>query len=152
MTLSISSLFTPALLRIHSFVLFAVHETRRIFLSPFVANASSRVSSFFLSSAKTDEPIEMPFGFWTRLGPGNHILDGGPDPPEERAIWGLFPSLKCIKLCKQKTPQQHGVADLSTGDSAWRPMRGFRMDSPAAGGDKCGGDASFRQNSFTTCR
>jgi len=25
--------------------------------------------------------IEMPFGFRTRVGPRNHVLDGGPDPP-----------------------------------------------------------------------
>ena len=28
--------------------------------------------------AKTAEPIEMPFGFWARMGPRNHVLDGGP--------------------------------------------------------------------------
>ena len=28
--------------------------------------------------AKTAEPIEMPFGWWARMGPGNHVLDGGP--------------------------------------------------------------------------
>jgi len=27
--------------------------------------------------AKTAEPIEMPFGMWTRVGPMKHILDGG---------------------------------------------------------------------------
>jgi len=43
-----SSFFTPALLRTHSFVFFAVDETRRIFLSPFISNASRRTSSFFL--------------------------------------------------------------------------------------------------------
>ena len=37
-----------ALLRTPSFVFFAVHETRRIFLSPFISKASRRVSSFFL--------------------------------------------------------------------------------------------------------
>jgi len=26
------------------------------------------------------EPIEMPFGLRTVVGPENHILDGGPDP------------------------------------------------------------------------
>jgi len=35
----LSSLFTPALLRTHSFVFFAVHETRKIFLSPFISMA-----------------------------------------------------------------------------------------------------------------
>jgi len=48
LTVSKSSLFTPALLRTHSFVFFAVHETRRIVLSPFISKASRRVCSFFL--------------------------------------------------------------------------------------------------------
>jgi len=30
---------------------------------------------------KTAEPIEMPFGLRTRVVPGNHVLNGGPDPP-----------------------------------------------------------------------
>jgi len=29
-----------------------------------------------VSSAKTAEPIEMPFGMWTRVGPIKHVLDG----------------------------------------------------------------------------
>ena len=29
------------------------------------------------SPAKTAEPIEVPFGMWTRVGPRNHILDNG---------------------------------------------------------------------------
>jgi len=33
-----------------------------------------------VSHATTDEPIEMPFGLRTQVGPGNHVLDGGPDP------------------------------------------------------------------------
>jgi len=33
------------------------------------------------------EPIEMPFVLRTRVGPGNHALDGGPDPP---MAWGNF--------------------------------------------------------------
>ena len=27
---------------------------------------------------KTAEPIKMPFGLWTRMGPRNHVLDGAP--------------------------------------------------------------------------
>ena len=38
-----------ALLRTHSFVFFAVNETRRIFLSHFISKVPRRVSSFFLS-------------------------------------------------------------------------------------------------------
>ena len=48
-TVSNSSLFTPALLRTHSFVFFAIHETRRIFLSPFISKASRHVFPLFLS-------------------------------------------------------------------------------------------------------
>ena len=33
------------------------------------------------SPAKTPEPIKMPFGLRTRVGPGNNVLDGGLDPP-----------------------------------------------------------------------
>ena len=52
-SLLLQCLTVPSLLqlflRTHSFVFFAVHETRRIFLSPFISKASRRVSSFFLS-------------------------------------------------------------------------------------------------------
>jgi len=42
-----------------------------------------------VSPAKTAKPIEMPFGLRIRVGPGNHVLDVGPDPPWEGAIlWG----------------------------------------------------------------
>ena len=39
-----------------------------------------------MSPAKTAEPIEMPSGLTTQVGPANHVLDGGPDPPWEGAI------------------------------------------------------------------
>jgi len=29
-----------------------------------------------INCAKTAEPIEMPFGLWTRVGPRKHVLDG----------------------------------------------------------------------------
>jgi len=29
-----------------------------------------------VSCTKTAEPIEMPFGTWTRVGPGKNVLDG----------------------------------------------------------------------------
>ena len=38
--------------------------------------------------AKTAELIEMPFGFWAWMGPRNHVLDGGPDPPLRRGNLG----------------------------------------------------------------
>ena len=47
-----------------------------------------------MSCAKTDEPIDMPFEMWIRVGPKNHALGGGPNPPEERAILKST-SLRC---------------------------------------------------------
>ena len=37
--------------------------------------------------AKTVEPIEVTFPLWARMGPRNHVLDGGPDSPWEGAIF-----------------------------------------------------------------
>jgi len=34
------------------------------------------LSVTLVSPAKTAEPIEMPFGLRTQVGPGNHALDG----------------------------------------------------------------------------
>ena len=38
--------------------------------------------------AKTAEPIEMPFGVWTRVGPRMRILYGGPDPHVKGQLLG----------------------------------------------------------------
>jgi len=34
-----------------------------------------------MSCAKIAEPIEMPFGLWTPVGPGKHVLGGSLDRP-----------------------------------------------------------------------
>jgi len=39
-----------------------------------------------VSLAKTAEPIEMPFGLWTRVDSKNHAFGRGPDPPYEGAM------------------------------------------------------------------
>ena len=41
-----------------------------------------------VSPTKTIAPIEMPFELRTRVGPGNHVLDGGPDPHGKGQYWG----------------------------------------------------------------
>jgi len=35
-----------------------------------------RANRFTNGRPKTAEPIEMPFGLWTRVGPRKHVLDG----------------------------------------------------------------------------
>jgi len=42
---------------------------------------SVRWSVTIVSRAKMAEPIEMPFGLWTRVGKRKHALDGGPNYP-----------------------------------------------------------------------
>jgi len=47
---------------------------------------SVSLSVTLVSPAQMAAPIEMPFGLRTPASPGNHVLDGGPDPPWEGAI------------------------------------------------------------------
>ena len=54
--------------------------------SSVVCRSVCRSVSYTSDPAKTAEPIQMPFGLRTRLGSGNHVLDGGPDPQWEVAI------------------------------------------------------------------
>ena len=51
-------------------------------------SVSQSVIVTLVSPAKTAEPIEMPFGSRTRVGPGNHALDGGSDTQSKGAILG----------------------------------------------------------------
>jgi len=42
------------------------------------------LSVTLVTPAKTAAPIELPFWLRTWVAPGNHVLDGGPDPPMGR--------------------------------------------------------------------
>jgi len=58
-----------------------------------------------VSPAKTDEPIEMPFGLRTWLGSGNHVLDGVQIPHGKGQFWGkeeviVGTGTFCRELCK----------------------------------------------------
>jgi len=102
-----------------------------------------RLLDRIVSPTKTVEPIEIVFWTVDSGGPGNHIIGAGRgSPPGELAILGVVPPLKCIRLCKQQTPQRHGTADLSTGNSASRPMRDFTMHSPDTGGGRSGDETA----------
>ena len=37
-----------------------------------------------MNPGKTAEPVEMPFGLWTHVGPRNHVFDGVSRSPMER--------------------------------------------------------------------
>ena len=59
-----------------------------------------------MSTTKTAEPIEIPFGLRTRVGPGNHVFDGGPDIPHRNGqFWGQEEPIVsigtfCRELCE----------------------------------------------------
>jgi len=44
-----------------------------------------------LNCAKTTEPVEMPFRVWTWVGPRNHVVGRGLDPPGKGAVLGASP-------------------------------------------------------------
>jgi len=44
------------------------------------------------------ELIEMPFLSWTLMGPRNHVLGGGVDPPGKGHFCGLFLLLKFMYI------------------------------------------------------
>jgi len=62
-----------------------------------------------MSPAKTAEPIRMPFGLWSWVGP---CIKWEPGSTGEGAILGVVSLLKRIRLCKQQTCQLVRVADL----------------------------------------
>ena len=41
---------------------------------------------------ETAGSIEMPFGLWGAVGPSNHVLDGGQDPPMVRGKFWVVSS------------------------------------------------------------
>ena len=78
--------------------------------------------SLCLSVGRKREPYKN-----GRTDPRNHMLSGGPGFLRGNwQFWGSCPPMKCIGLCKQQTPRQHGAADLSVGDSESRRMRSFK--------------------------
>jgi len=62
-----------------------------------------------VSCAKTAEPIDMPFWIKILVGPRNHVLDGGADPPREKAIFGVSGPFKSIGHlhCSSRCSDQH---------------------------------------------
>ena len=54
-----------------------------------------------MNGAKTAEPIEMPFGLWTRVGQLNNVLDGVQIPHGNgRFSGGRFPLLSIGTVCR----------------------------------------------------
>ena len=57
-------------------------------------NLSRRYVAWSMCLSGTVEPIEMPFGLGTRVGPRNKVVGEGPDPIGKRGnFWGNFQSI-----------------------------------------------------------
>ena len=57
-------------------------------LTVFFPTDNALYSIAFGIHKKTAEPIDMPFGLMTQVGPRCHVLNGRPYPQRERAILG----------------------------------------------------------------
>jgi len=65
----------------------------------------SSQSVTLVSPGQMAEPIEMQFWLGTRVGPTNHVLDGGPDPPMRRGNFERGKGRSIVKhLCKTAEP------------------------------------------------
>jgi len=73
-------------------IIFRPHRSTTYVDAAYCYRPSSMVCRFICRSvtvvnpAKTAESIETPFGLRSRVGPGNHALDMGPDLPREVAF------------------------------------------------------------------
>jgi len=61
----------------------------------------------FVNPAKTAEPIDMPFGAKTWVGPRNHIIEGGWDLPWKRHFWGVPIPYESITTVTCGTTAEH---------------------------------------------
>jgi len=95
----------------------------------------------FGTHTKTAEPIEMPFGFVTQVGPRYHVLDRGPDPPWEKGnYWGKCSSplwsngTLYIALCINGSINRRAILDEDLGGpNEWCTRWGCR--SPEGSGN-----------------
>jgi len=64
------------------------HRQHTMQLQLVVASVSVGLLIATVCCAKTAEPVEVPFGVWTRGGPRNHVLDGSPDSSGRMGSFG----------------------------------------------------------------
>jgi len=96
--------------------------------------------------AKTAEPVEMPFWMKTRVGPRNHVLDGGTDPPRvggnfsglsgHSKVLAIFAATDVAASLSVRCKRDHGITQYArqaqivfgkardTCDAVYWPRRG----------------------------
>jgi len=110
-----------------------------------------------MSPAKTAEPIEIPFGMWTRVSPKNHVVDGVQMSTREGTILRAkrsrsghvrtCPAVGIFKVTQQGAELVQCGCRLGVPDSGahWRHLTNTIERSV------CGGDAALCQITLTAC-
>jgi len=73
-----------------------------------------------MKCAKMAEPINVPFGMWTWVGPTSHALGGGPDFPRGRSSWGAFPGIVAFRYNSLTTRSLTQLVGRQEGHPAYK--------------------------------
>jgi len=99
------------------------------------------------------EPIKMQFEILTRVGPGNHVLDGGPDAPTSEQLWGGKETTPghcwtCLTVKRHRGGRANTVL-MPVGCIRWGThcRNVVNMIEPSV----CSGNAALFQITLTTC-
>jgi len=124
---------------------------------------SVRRSDTQVSPAKMAEPIQIPFGLRTRVGSGNHVLDGNQIPHGKWQFWGgkrdVIVKYRDTAVTVQKRLNR-SICCLGCGlgwdegntcsvvFGRWRQCAQVQSHSPGGANELsvCGGDAAFMLN------
>ena len=108
-----------------------------------------------VSPAITDELIEMPFGFWTRVGPRNHVLDRVQIPLWQGTSLRGEGAARCKILqhfamsCAKRL--NRSICRLACGLGWAEGSNRIRHLASAIEPSVCCGDAALCHITFTTC-
>jgi len=96
-----------------------------------------------VSPAKTAELIEVPFGLWIQMGPGNHVYDGDPDPHGKGQFLGKGVPIYSLgtfwhELCKNGSTVQFTVWVVDSGEP-----KEARVQMYSPGGANVPGDTAM---------
>ena len=112
-----------------------------------------------VSPAKTAEPIKMPLGLRTWVGPRNRVLDGCPNHPQEGAIltgmhiakymgtlpWPVQKRISWLRICHLGFGLRMDQESIIRWGAQWSNIANTIEPS------MCGGDAAYCQITLTTC-
>jgi len=106
-----------------------------------------------VSPEETAGSVEMALGMWGAVGPSNHVLDGGPDPPMVRGnIGGFLPHWKALGLrVAECSATCRPITEPWTMHNFYDALPSMPVVGLQRGMDLWGGDAAFCQITLTSC-